>query len=68
MHFSVFIPPKKISILCTCFPEFQLFDDLILVLKPTGLAMVNHLGPFSGASDQTEWQEQGGGAVCGLKE
>ena len=30
--------------------------------------MVNHLGPFSGASDQTEWQEQGGGAVCGLKE
>ena len=45
MHFSAFIPPKKISNLCTCFPEFQLFDDLILVLKPTGLAMVNHQGP-----------------------
>ena len=56
MHFNAFIPPKKISNLCTCFPEFQLFDDLILVLKPTGLAMVNHLGPFSGASDQRGWR------------
>ena len=28
-------------------------------------AMGNHLGPYSGASDRPEGQEQGGGAVGG---
>ena len=38
---------------------------LILVSKPRFLGMANHLGPFSGASDQPEGQELGGGAVGG---
>ena len=29
------------------------------------LGMGNHLGPYSGASDRSEGQEQGGGAVGG---
>ena len=29
------------------------------------LGMGNHLGPFSGALDRSEGQEQGGGAVGG---
>ena len=29
------------------------------------LGMGNHLGPFSGASDQSEGQEHSGGAVGG---
>ena len=29
------------------------------------LGMANHLGPFAGASGQSEGQEQGGGAVGG---
>ena len=39
--------------------------DLILVSNPMFLGMGNHLGPYSGASDQSEGQEQGGGAVGG---
>ena len=39
--------------------------DLILVSNPRFLGMANHLGPFSGASDQPEGQELGGGAVGG---
>ena len=38
---------------------------LILVSNPRFLGMANHLGPFSGASDQPEGQELGGGAVGG---
>ena len=38
---------------------------LILVSNPRFLGMVDHLGPFSGASDQPEGQELGGGAVGG---
>ena len=38
---------------------------LILVSNPRFLSMANHLGPFSGASDQPEGQELGGGAVGG---
>ena len=30
--------------------------------------MADHLGPFSGASDQPEGQELGGGAVGGQEE
>ena len=36
---------------------------LILVSNPRFLGMGNHLGPFSGASDQPEGQELGGEAV-----
>ena len=32
------------------------------------LGMGNHLGPFSGASDQSEGQEQGRGAVGGQEQ
>ena len=39
---------------------------LILVSNPRFLGMADHLGPFSGASDQPEGQELGGGAVGGL--
>ena len=39
--------------------------DLILVSNPMFLGMANHLGPFAGASDRSEGQEQGGGAVGG---
>ena len=38
--------------------------DLIF-LNPRFLGMANYLGPFSGASDQPEGQELGGGAVGG---
>ena len=38
---------------------------LILVSNPRFLGMADHLGPFSGASDQPEGQELGGGAVGG---
>ena len=38
---------------------------LILVSNPRFLGMANHLGPFSGASDQPEGQELGVGAVGG---
>ncbi len=38
---------------------------LILVSNPRFLGMANHLGPFSGASDQPEGQELGGGAEGG---
>ena len=38
---------------------------LILVSNPMFLGMGNHLRQFSGASDQSEGQEQGGGAVGG---
>ena len=38
---------------------------MVLVSKPTFCGMDNHLGPFSGASDQPEGQELGGGAVGG---
>ena len=37
----------------------------MLVSNPMFFGMGNQLGPFSGASDQTECQEQGGGAVGG---
>ena len=36
---------------------------LFLVSNPRFLGMANHLRPFSGASEQPEGQEQGGGAV-----
>ena len=36
---------------------------MVLVAKPMFWGMVNHLGPFSEASDQPAGQEQGGGAV-----
>ena len=39
--------------------------DLILLSNPMFWGMGNHLGPFSGASDRSEGQEQGGGAVGG---
>ena len=39
--------------------------DMVLVTKPLFWGMVNHLGPFSEASDQPEGQELGGGAVGG---
>ena len=38
---------------------------LILLPNPRFLGMGNHLGLFSGASDQPEGQELGGGAVGG---
>ena len=38
---------------------------LILVSNPRFLGMGNHLGLFSGASDEPEGQELGGGAVGG---
>ena len=38
---------------------------LILVSNPRFLGMGNHLGLFSGSSDQPEGQELGGGAVGG---
>ena len=38
---------------------------LILVSNPRFLGMGNHLELFSGASDQPEGQELGGGAVGG---
>ena len=38
---------------------------LLLVSNPKFLGMANHLGPFSGASDQPEGQELGGGAERG---
>ena len=38
--------------------------DLILVSNNMFLDMGNHLEPFSGASDASEGQEQGGGAVA----
>ena len=38
---------------------------MVLVTKPMFWDMGNHLGPFSGASDQPEGQELGGGAVGG---
>ena len=37
----------------------------MLVSNPMFLGMGNHLGPYSGASDRSEGQEQGGGAVGG---
>ena len=39
--------------------------DMVLVTKPLFWGMVNHLGPFSEASDQPEGQELAGGAVGG---
>ena len=36
-----------------------------MVLNPRFLGMRNHLGPFSAASNQSEGQEQGQGAVGG---
>ena len=42
--------------------------DLILVSNPMCLVMGNHLEPFSGASDASEGQEQGGGAVGGQRQ
>ena len=39
--------------------------DMVLVSSPRFLSMGNHLGPFSEASDRTEGQELGGGAVGG---
>ena len=39
--------------------------DMVLVSKPTFCGMVNHLGPFSEASDPLDDQELGGGAVGG---
>ena len=39
--------------------------DMVLVSKPTFCGLGNHLGLFSEASDQHEWQELGGGAVGG---
>ena len=39
--------------------------DLILVSNPRFLGMGNHLGPFSGASDQPEGRGLGGGTVGG---
>ena len=41
--------------------------DMVLVSKPTFCGMVNHLGPFSEASDPLEGQELGGGALGGQK-
>ena len=38
---------------------------LILMSNPKFLGMANYLVPFSGASDQPEGQELGGGAVGG---
>ena len=38
---------------------------MVLVTKPLFWGMVNHLGPFSEASDQPEGQELAGGAVGG---
>ena len=38
---------------------------MVLVTKPMFWDMGNHLGPFSEASDRTEGQELGGGAVGG---
>ena len=38
---------------------------LIFVSNPMFFSMVNHLGPFSGASDRPEGHELGGGAVGG---
>ena len=34
---------------------------LVLVSIPIFFGIGNHLGPFSGTSDQSEGQEQGGG-------
>ena len=39
--------------------------NVILVSNPRFLGMGNHLGLFSGASDQPEGHELGGGAVGG---
>ena len=39
--------------------------NLILVSNPMVLGMENHLGPFTGASDRSDGQEQGGGIVRG---
>ena len=39
--------------------------ELILVSNPIFLGKGNHLGPFSGASDRSEDQEQIGGAEGG---
>ena len=39
--------------------------DMVLVSNPRFLSMVNHLGPFSEASDNPEGKELGGGAVGG---
>ena len=39
--------------------------DMVLVSKPMFCGLGNHLGLFSEASDQHEWQELGGGAVGG---
>ena len=39
--------------------------DMVLVTKPLFWGMVNHLGPFSEASDRPEGHKQGGGAEGG---
>ena len=39
--------------------------DLFLVSKPMFCGMINHLGPFSEASNRPEGQELGGEAVGG---
>ena len=41
------------------------YRHLILVSNPMFLGMGNHVGPFSWASDWSEGQEMGGGAVGG---
>ena len=39
--------------------------DTFLVSNPRFLGIANHLGPFSGASEVSEGNEHGGGAVGG---
>ena len=51
-----------------CNSAFEHAGALILVSNPMFLGMGNHLRQFSGASDQSEGQKQGGGATINGRE